>query len=1336
MIRPSTALTRFGQLAGVAVLLILGYQWIGPSLFRFGVQPVRDRPQPLADAERPPASERPPEPVSVRSAASLQPETPSQVMEAQGLSTEAAGTSAAAQSTPRRFSWQQTLDDQSPPVAYRSICFAPLRPISGRDPVEWMEEWMEDLGEGSSSLIAVEGDAGHRVALQGRVRLRPPLRSDVSLRLEFERLDQLVLQAWSGVTGASLIYRSGDKAGWEGYLLERQDGQGNPSLRQLVARDEGRWMRREVSNGQPLALCYRQGHLILSCGQTVLLQVPMPGEPQDVFLDGSATLRAVDLVRSLGPSLPEAALSGAAQSLPLETLHWMGGRLSEVDPGKTTTLSVGQGGAVWAALPKLGMTEVVVELVNAHAGLGVFLGEREGRPRCVVRLLPSTINAAGATFGHANPATAAEVDEAFPDKVDVRKVEPPQWVRLVVGCGGVRGWVSQDGQHWLSLGRVALESARLAAVGFMVPEGITANAVSVRRVTLRPLPGLEIFSPLNEVVAMPDVDGVKQMKAWELLIKQARPPRVAAEDWFAACALHTLRSDSTVPYATPLMELLLDWVMASGVEARRQFQFLQAATWLLDLSESHHLVAIVDRFYRLAEDWSRLEGAEPYRLVRAALLQLPIVTSGMFPVTRFEPLRNELLHEMSTGKAGHVLAVAHRAKFDRTAGTRQEEDWLAWIQAHVRGPFSEQSAADPAARVPRDWEHPFVVDVHRETYNALAELHALVTDGALADASEWLVNLDFQKLNGLAPDPVDKNLWVSLPLSLRLLCRQVPGLPRVLNERHGDLIRLRLEEAMNANQQAMVRRVSEQFPGTTGAVAGYRWLGDRALISGRFVAAETSYRYALGDADESVRPRLKACLRLAQSLRGSTAGEPLTAPVQIGQMSIDPVEFEELVEELAGRVPRHSQEVSQEADPTSLPTPLEAVSRGRFEGPAGDSPQQQVTPGVTRSGVPWADRQLATVVEDQMLYVSNRFHVAAYNLSSGQRMWQNEPLPDKRPFRSRDWSLTPMRPCLTEERLFTRLLYRPSPVLVCLDKSDGSLIWTRELPRDVWFVSDPLLKSRELWVLQTRPAGPHQMDLRLLVLDPDTGGVIRQKDLIRIRDVWKDVRYCALVDLPDGIAASVAGVTFRLDSTGALSWLRRHVVVPVRLAQGWVTQYLQPPLPVGDRMLLTQPGAADVECVDLVSGRLHWRCFEPGLSRWIGSVNECVIYQTQTGIGARSMRDGSLQWQRREGPWLSAACLKGTHLLVTSLHEADDPPNWFEPKLSRFDALSGRPLKTWLLPELADPAPRMGPLWTTGKAWWAFVGRGPNDPFRDLVELRPRVVERPPQPQESILHEN
>ncbi|MCH2402077.1 MAG: hypothetical protein MK364_23365, partial [Pirellulales bacterium] len=105
-------MTRFGQLAAVVLLLILGFQWIGPSLFRFGIQPVRDRPQSLADAERLPDPERPPEPVAVRSAASLQPETPSQVMEAQGLPAEAAGTSAAAQSTPRRFPWQQTLDDQ------------------------------------------------------------------------------------------------------------------------------------------------------------------------------------------------------------------------------------------------------------------------------------------------------------------------------------------------------------------------------------------------------------------------------------------------------------------------------------------------------------------------------------------------------------------------------------------------------------------------------------------------------------------------------------------------------------------------------------------------------------------------------------------------------------------------------------------------------------------------------------------------------------------------------------------------------------------------------------------------------------------------------------------------------------------------------------------------------------------------------------------------------------------------------------------------------------------------------------------------------------------------
>lgn len=1334
MNRPSTALTRFGKLAAVVLLLILGFQWVGPHAFRRGIQPVGDRPQPATDDERLVPPERPPEPDAVGGDTTPQSDTPSQVVEDQPgpTSKEAAGSPEIARSVPRRFPWQEILKDQSAPADYRSFCFAPLRSVPGSDPLAWVSDWLEDLGDGSSSLTAVEGDAGSRVALQGRVRLRPPLRSDVTLRLGFERLDQFVMRAWSGVTGVSLVYRGGDKSGWEGYLLQREEGQIDPSFRQLVVRDEGRWLRREVSSGQPLALRYRQGHLILSCGQTVLLEVPLKDVPLEVFMNGSAALRGIDFQRSQGFPLSEAGRAGAAHSLPLETLHWVGGQLSEADPDGFTTLSVGQGGAVWAALPAMGMTEVVVELANAYAGLGVFLGERQGRPRCVVQLLAPTVEVSGATFRGAISEAAVQVPATSRSKVDASQVQPPQWVRLVVGCGGVRGWVSRDGERWLGLGRIPLESARLATVGFTVPAEFATSEVSVRRLAIRPLPGLDMFTALEEAVGKLDLDGVTQMKDWELLVEQARPPAVAAEDWFAASALRTLRNDSTVPCAAQMMEILLDWAMASGLGNRSRFQFLQTATWLLDLSESHRLVSILDRFYRLAEDWSRVQGAEPYRLVREALLQLPIVTSGVFQATRFESLRHELLHEMSVGKTSRVLAVTQRAEFDRTAGTPQEEDWLSWSQSHARGQLSDRTVSEPAVRVPRDWEHPLVVDVHRETYNALAELQALVTDGALADASDWLAKLDLQKLNGLAPDSADRNLWVSLPLSLRLLCRRVPELAQTLNERHGDLIRLRLEEAMNANQQSMVRRVSEQFPGTSGAVAGYRWLGDRALISGRFVAAGTAYRQALADADESVRPRLEACLRLTQALMGSTAGMTLKAPVQIGQMRLEPVELEQLVKELAGRVPQQASAKREK----SLPASLEAVSRSRFEGPAGDSPQQQVTPDVTRSGVPWADRQLATVVEDQSLYVSNRFHVAAYDLKSGRRIWQNETLDDKRPFRSRDWSLTPMRPCVTEQRLFVRLLYRPSPVLVCLDKSDGSLIWTRELPRDVWFVSDPLLKSRELWVLQTRPAGPHQMDLRLLVLDPDTGGVIRQNALIRVRDLWKDVRYCALVDLPDGIAASVAGVTFRLDSTGALSWLRRHVMVPVRLERGWVRQYLQPPLSVDDRLLLTQPGAAEMECVDLDSGRLHWRWVEPGLSRWIGSVDECVIYQTQMGIGARSLRDGSLQWHRRQGPWLSAACLESDRLLVTSLEEAGDPPHWFQPRLSCFDALSGRTLKVWLLPGLADPDPRMGPLWTAGKAWWTFVGRGPNDPFRDLVELRQRVIERPPQPEESNPHEN
>ena len=235
--------------------------------------------------------------------------------------------------------------------------------------------------------------------------------------------------------------------------------------------------------------------------------------------------------------------------------------------------------------------------------------------------------------------------------------------------------------------------------------------------------------------------------------------------------------------------------------------------------------------------------------------------------------------------------------------------------------------------------------------------------------------------------------------------------------------------------------------------------------------------------------------------------------------------------------------------------------------------------------------------------------------------------------------------------------------------------------------------------------------------------------------MWKDVRYCALIDLPEGFAASVAGVTFRVDSNGALTWLRRHVLVPASLDSGWVRQYFQPPLLVGDRMVLTQPGAAALECVDVSSGHLYWRCVEPDLSRWIGSVGDSVIYQTGREIGARSIADGTLRWYRHVGPWLSAACLDGPNLFVASRQAASDPPNWFQPMLFCFDALSGRAIKVWPLSELADPDPRMGPLVSARGELWTFVGRGPNDPFRDLVELRLRGLERPPQPHESGPHE-
>ena len=298
--------------------------------------------------------------------------------------------------------------------------------------------------------------------------------------------------------------------------------------------------------------------------------------------------------------------------------------------------------------------------------------------------------------------------------------------------------------------------------------------------------------------------------------------------------------------------------------------------------------------------------------------------------------------------------------------------------------------------------------------------------------------------------------------------------------------------------------------------------------------------------------------------------------------------------------------------------------RSRLDGPIGGEPNAEVVPNSRRFGVDWAGRQIAVVIDRNAMYVSNRFQVAAYDPNTGARVWQSQ-TPDGDPLRSQDWGLIRMRPLVTADRIITRLLYgqprsdKPptgqQPMLVCLDRSNGQLVWTVDFGAHEAPVSDPLwLQGRLGLVTLTRQETGESL-LRWTILDPTSGVVVSQTDLLRLNEVWWRRSCCEVTPLDDGFVAILSGVTVCCDVAGNLRWIRRETVLPPSNEEpAWVTQSFQPPLLAGNDLYVLQPGGCAVSRLDARSGQMVWSRLLPGAQRLLGVAGQRLIVQTDRGL--------------------------------------------------------------------------------------------------------------------------
>src|SRR5439155_6604749 len=132
------------------------------------------------------------------------------------------------------------------------------------------------------------------------------------------------------------------------------------------------------------------------------------------------------------------------------------------------------------------------------------------------------------------------------------------------------------------------------------------------------------------------------------------------------------------------------------------------------------------------------------------------------------------------------------------------------------------------------------------------------------------------------------------------------------------------------------------------------------------------------------------------------------------------------------------------------------------------------------------------------------------------------------------------------------------------------LLWTAGNGGRYFLVSDPLLVQGQLVALGI-VVQPDQVGLlRYYSFDVQTGEMLRQRDLVRLRNTWGARACCEVTEVEDGLIAALGGVTLAVDAKGVVRWVRTHVALPADEDSRWALQMYQRPLVQGERVYVAQ----------------------------------------------------------------------------------------------------------------------------------------------------------------------
>jgi outer membrane protein assembly factor BamB len=1215
--------------------------------------------------------------------------------------------------------------------------------------------WFDVIVGEPKGIVEARSKYGQCGAIEGILRLKAPWTNDSILRLQLESYKQLQIHFFAGQQGVTLVYHADKPERWAAYSTTRKPSGFTPQTWQLTADDGGRNRRTRIDQGGPYQLRHRRGELLLSRGDIVLIRAPLTELPDEVYFQGRASIVGIDWLRVAGVAdgiaqhdqpgtLP--ANEPAARTMRAAEFAWQ----PQIDP--QASLTILSDGAIrlestkatkrsWCSVwrPRDDLHYIDLELEDATAGAGIYLGNN-AKPQWVLRYVRD--NRTGQLCLMARSAGDDHHAQDFPPlhTAMLPSVRGRHWVRLVYAPGMIRWWLSVDGEHWAEADPLRNPPHNMTHLGLHCVTHADCG-VTLRQIRLTPLTAITALADpqLRQRVWLPDDPTASdEIAAWITRTAEFQPAGSSISAWRRTVAVQTLAAGCSAPLGTALIDLLLDDAEARELPLDEQLRLLEQAALLADLYDNEQrLQAWVDRYHRLGLAEAAKHDRSAFSSIRAALMRSPVKTVRRFDVAHPQAIGEELVQLTYAGDWSTTAQFCRKIRFFHLQTKVPLFEW-AEIAAAKRTP--EGLSEDLLTRLPETWRAMLIERQSKEVYNVAAELLALLDSEAFDDAAHMIARLDPRALPGIAVDEHDDRLLASLPALITMAVRRHPQLRTAVARQQAALADLRLREQVALHDASGVALITVQFPGTAAVSRAHAWLGDRALSSGWFESALWHYRRALKVSKPIDRRHLNPRVTMSKIMLGSETADE-TSPLRLGDILIK-------IEEIAAIEAKRRVELGTSsgrftpngfAGPhllTAAPTEFVVHKRARLDGSVGQGANRVLNQNVILFNVDWANRQLAVSVDEQRMYVSNRFQVAAYDRKTGSRVWQSPQLPG-RVRKTHEWSLTAMRPVLHGDRIYARQMYGDTTSLVCLDKATGQPIWTAIHRRDHDIISDPMIVQDHLVCLTMARTSQLESAVRFTEFDPETGTIWRERDLITLSNAWHRRQVCEVQTFCDGMVAVLGGVVVSCDADGQLRWVSRQILLPPDEQPDWVTQTFSPPLVFSDtahvadggvslhrdQIYITEPGVRALQCLDAETGDLIWTRTLPDLKRLLGISGGCLIAHGHERLLGLDLMTGETRWRHSIEPLLHGHLCGGEHgILVARRQPIDDKNTTFVPELVWLDGKTGRETHTTRLIGLEDSDPKLGPMVVIDGQVWTFFGRGPKDAFRDLIQLAPTEV--------------